>query len=208
MFDERQETHRTLLAELTSRRRDSVFAPVPVDSGLMHRSGMSWAAQVNAVARDAYWSATDRIVATMDLTVGPAERTVEYAAPAQTQQRWSAPAPTAAAPPSHSEPRVREERAVALGNRGGWGRTLVPFALGFAAALLALVLAVGPLRTRLAAPATPAYAVPTTTAPSAHPSVESGATPAPKPAAASAPSGARAKATGPASAKPQGGTTQ
>jgi chromosome partitioning protein len=62
MFDPSQETHRTCLTELLTRRPESVFTPVvPVDPGLMHRAAGAGAPEIGVLARQAYQCAADRI---------------------------------------------------------------------------------------------------------------------------------------------------
>src|SRR5262249_4125609 len=62
MFDPTQETHRTCLKELLTRRPESVFTPVvPVDPGLMHRAAGQGAPEIGVPARQAYQCAADRV---------------------------------------------------------------------------------------------------------------------------------------------------
>lgn len=62
MFDPSQETHRTCLTELLTRRPESVFTPVvPVDAGLMHRAAGAGAPAISVPARQSYQCAADRI---------------------------------------------------------------------------------------------------------------------------------------------------
>jgi chromosome partitioning protein len=62
MFDPSQETHRTCLTELLTRRPESVFTPVvPVDAGLMHRAAGAGAPEISVPARQSYQCAADRI---------------------------------------------------------------------------------------------------------------------------------------------------
>jgi chromosome partitioning protein len=208
MFEETQATHCTLLNELVGRRRDSVFPAIPRDSGLMHRAGMSWAANVGAAARDAYWAVADRVVSTMDLTVGPVSQQPEFAtaAPAPMAERWSAPpeppverAPVERAPVERLS-RLEMPSTRDAAPRASWGRQLAPFALGFAAALLVLALAMGPLRARLFGAATPAHAVSTAPSQEAPTTLDIAPQAAPKPvpaaAAAKKPTAAVAKVKG------------
>jgi chromosome partitioning protein len=227
LFEEAQATHRTLLNELVSRRRDSVFPAIPRDAGLMHRAGMSWAANVGAAARDAYWAVADRVVSTMDLTVGPvarqAEAPVTAPAPIRHGSRAGYPAELGGGHESHrsvpdsrlatrdsrlmAEPPVERPPQVELtitrtaAPRPNWGRQLAPFALGFAAALLVLALAMGPLRARLFSAPAPAYAVPPPPSPGTTTTLQA----APQPVKAPAPAPSAVKKPAAAVKKPAAG---
>lgn len=63
MFNQEEAAHRSLLAELLSRRPEAVFTPVvPADSGLMHRANVQEHPPVGEAARQAYQCAVDRIL--------------------------------------------------------------------------------------------------------------------------------------------------
>lgn len=67
MFDQNEEAHGRLLAELLSRRPEAVFTPVvPADSGLRHRANQEECPPVGEAARQAYQCAVDRILRCLD----------------------------------------------------------------------------------------------------------------------------------------------
>jgi chromosome partitioning protein len=67
MFDQHEEAHSRLLAELLSRKPEAVFTPVvPMDSGLMHRANTEEAPPLGEAARQAYQCAVDRILRALE----------------------------------------------------------------------------------------------------------------------------------------------
>src|SRR5439155_11501280 len=71
MFDQNEEAHSRLLAELLSRKPEAVFTPVvPVDSGLMHRANTEEAPPLGEAARQAYQCAIDRILRVLETAEG------------------------------------------------------------------------------------------------------------------------------------------
>jgi chromosome partitioning protein len=121
MFDQHEEAHSRLLAELLSRKPEAVFTPVvPVDSGLMHRANTEEAPPLGEAARQAYQCAVDRILRVLETAQGsvalphgpqrvtppwaqvpaqrPAATNAPATAPATAQAQPTAPAPPAAPP--------------------------------------------------------------------------------------------------------------
>src|SRR5712692_1155319 len=95
MFDEREEAHGRLLAELLSRRPEAVFTPVvPADPGLMHRANVEDCPPVGDATRQAYQCAVDRILRALESTA-PSISTPRSAPAAQRFAPEAPPAPAA-----------------------------------------------------------------------------------------------------------------
>jgi hypothetical protein len=105
MFDQHEEAHSRLLAELLSRRPEAVFTPVvPQDPGLMHRANAEDAPPVGEAARQAYQCAVDRILRVLETpepSMGLPHKAQQRVTPPWAQA--SAQAPVQAAP-QHQAP--------------------------------------------------------------------------------------------------------
>jgi hypothetical protein len=99
MFDEREEAHGRLLAELLSRRPEAVFTPVvPADPGLMHRANVEDCPPIGEAARQAYQCAVDRILRAL----ASAAPSVSMPRAAPAAQRFAQEAPPAPAAPARA----------------------------------------------------------------------------------------------------------
>jgi cellulose biosynthesis protein BcsQ len=141
MFDPTQETHRTCLTELLTRRPESVFTPVvPVDAGLMHRAAGAGAPEIMLPARQAYQCAADRITRILHPTrsshapvgagapgVGAHAAPMSNPPPPAEPPSWApAPPPIAAAPvpPTGNayapHPAAQDPSGASFAPPGGW----------------------------------------------------------------------------------------
>lgn len=111
MFDANEQTHRTCLTELLTRRPESVFTPpVPMDLGLMHRGAGDGAPEIGPAARQAYQCAADRIIRVLQpsrtgATAGPLPAGADRVSGAPVfAANGGAPVPPPAWPSGHSAP--------------------------------------------------------------------------------------------------------
>jgi chromosome partitioning protein len=117
MFDQNEDAHGRLLAELLSRRPEAVFTPVvPVDPALRHRANQEDCPKLGEAAHQAYQCAVDRILRVLDAAEPSVALPHNQTRVAPPWQQAPVQAPPAAAATAAAAPAGVQQPSVAAGN--------------------------------------------------------------------------------------------